>query len=167
MFSTKPKIGTPTFRTSSRLFWRPRGHGPAVWTRSPPPSWARVAHRPKALDIATQIPHSAGRAYVMGDRGNRHDETTQNELFKMCRIVRATLKAGAYGFSSSRTFLHKYDQLKYPRHFCHRLRNLHLGPGAGRSGPRRVPNDLQPHLLAPRDPLNTQSDNQEQTASAL
>ena len=73
-----------------------------------------LARRPKALDIATQIPHSAVRAYVMGERGIQHDETTPDDLFEMCNIVREALKAGAYGFSTSRTFLHKYDQRKYP-----------------------------------------------------
>jgi N-acyl-D-aspartate/D-glutamate deacylase len=70
--------------------------------------------RPKALNIATQIPHAALRAYVMGERGIHHDETTPDDLFEMCNIVREALKAGAYGLSTSRTFLHKYDQRKYP-----------------------------------------------------
>jgi N-acyl-D-amino-acid deacylase len=54
-----------------------------------------LARRPKALDIATQIPHSAVRAYVMGERGIQHDETTPDDLFEMCAIVREALKAGA------------------------------------------------------------------------
>ena len=73
-----------------------------------------LARRPKALDIATQIPHSAVRAYVMGERGIHHDESSPDDLFEMCNIVREALKAGAYGFSTSRSFLHKYDARKYP-----------------------------------------------------
>ncbi|MGE8200666.1 MAG: N-acyl-D-amino-acid deacylase family protein [Variovorax sp.] len=70
--------------------------------------------RPKALDIGAQIPHAALRAYVMGDRGIDHDEATPDDLDQMCELVRQGMEAGALGFSTSRTFLHKYDERKYP-----------------------------------------------------
>ncbi|MCG7328684.1 amidohydrolase family protein [Achromobacter sp. ACRQX] len=70
--------------------------------------------RPKALDIGAQIPHSAVRAYVMGDRAIHHDEASPADLLAMREVVRAALQAGAVGFSTSRTFLHKYDERKYP-----------------------------------------------------
>ena len=70
--------------------------------------------RPKALDIGAQIPHSAVRAYVMGDRGIHHDEASPKDLQAMRQIVREAMQAGAVGFSTSRTFLHKYDERKYP-----------------------------------------------------
>ncbi|MDM9559650.1 N-acyl-D-amino-acid deacylase family protein [Bordetella petrii] len=70
--------------------------------------------RPKALDIGAQIPHSALRAYVMGDRGVHHDEASPQDLQEMRRIMREALLAGAVGFSTSRSFLHKYDERKYP-----------------------------------------------------
>ncbi|KAA0892598.1 amidohydrolase family protein [Pusillimonas sp. ANT_WB101] len=70
--------------------------------------------RPKALDIGAQIPHSAVRAYVMGDRAIHHDEASPADLREMREIVREGLLAGAVGFSTGRTFLHKYDGRKYP-----------------------------------------------------
>ncbi|MCS6763276.1 MAG: amidohydrolase family protein [Candidatus Protistobacter heckmanni] len=71
--------------------------------------------KPKVLDIGGQIPHSAVRAYVMGERGVHHDEATPADLEAMREIVRQGMQAGAaVGFSTSRTFLHKYDQRKYP-----------------------------------------------------
>lgn len=70
--------------------------------------------RPKALDIGAQIPHSAVRAYVMGDRGIHHDEASPKDLQAMRQLVREAMQAGAVGFSTSRTFLHKYDERKYP-----------------------------------------------------
>ncbi len=70
--------------------------------------------RPKALDIGAQIPHSAVRAYVMEDRAIHHDEASPADLLAMREIVREALKAGAMGFSTGRTFLHKYDERKYP-----------------------------------------------------
>lgn len=69
---------------------------------------------PKALDIGAQVPHSAVRAYVMGDRAIHHDEASPTDLLAMREVVREALEAGAVGFSTARTFLHKYDQRKYP-----------------------------------------------------
>lgn len=69
---------------------------------------------PKALDIGAQIPHSALRTYVMGERGVHHDEATPVDIQQMCALVRDGLLAGAMGFSTSRTFIHKYEGRKYP-----------------------------------------------------
>jgi N-acyl-D-aspartate/D-glutamate deacylase len=73
-----------------------------------------LARRPRALDIGAQIPHSALRAYVMGDRAIHHDEASPQDLLDMRQLVREALDAGAMGFSTSKTFLHKYDERKYP-----------------------------------------------------
>lgn len=67
-----------------------------------------------ALDVGAQIPHSAVRAYVMGDRGIHHDEANPKDIAAMREIVRLGMQAGAMGFSTSRTFIHKYDERKYP-----------------------------------------------------
>jgi N-acyl-D-amino-acid deacylase len=61
---------------------------------------------PRVLDIATQVPHCAVRAYVMGERANEAN-ATQQEVADMCRIVAEGLRAGALGFSTSRTSIHK------------------------------------------------------------
>ncbi len=64
--------------------------------------------QPRAIDIATQVPHGAVRAYVMGERCNTNDDLpTADEIAAMADIVRDGIKAGALGFSSSRTLLHK------------------------------------------------------------
>lgn len=64
--------------------------------------------KPRAIDVATQVPHGAVRAYVMGKRCNTDDDLpTEAELAEMARIVREGISAGALGFSSSRTFLHR------------------------------------------------------------
>ncbi len=63
---------------------------------------------PRAIDIAAQVPHAAVRAYVMGERCNSNDDLpTEDEIAAMAAIVRDGIKAGAVGFSSSRTLLHK------------------------------------------------------------
>ena len=62
---------------------------------------------PRAVDVAAQIPHGAVRAYVMGERGAKNEKATPEEARAMAELVREALRAGALGFSSSRTILHR------------------------------------------------------------
>ena len=62
---------------------------------------------PKAIDIGTQVPHGAVRAYVMGDRGARNEDANPEDIQEMAAIVKEGLEAGALGFSTSRTLAHK------------------------------------------------------------
>lgn len=73
-----------------------------------------LARKPRALDVGAQIPHSALRTYVMGERGITHDEATPEDIAQMVQLVREGLTAGALGFSTTRTLIHKYQQRKYP-----------------------------------------------------
>ncbi len=66
-----------------------------------------LAKRRRTIDVATHVPHGAVRAYVMGDRGARNEAPTEHEIAQMSAIVEDGLKAGALGFSTSRTVLHK------------------------------------------------------------
>ncbi|MFO1014791.1 MAG: D-aminoacylase [Caulobacteraceae bacterium] len=61
----------------------------------------------RVIDIAAQVPHGAVRAYVMGERGARNEEATPEDIAQMSRIVGDSMKAGALGFSTSRTILHR------------------------------------------------------------
>jgi len=63
--------------------------------------------REYTLDVGTQIPHSALRNYVMGDRALHHEDATADDLAAMCKIVEDGLRAGALGFSTSRTIGHR------------------------------------------------------------
>ncbi len=63
---------------------------------------------PHSIDIGAQMPHSALRVYVMGDRGRDHDEVaTDEEIAEMRRLTREALDAGALGFTTSRTINHR------------------------------------------------------------
>ena len=60
---------------------------------------------PRTMDIGGQLPHAAVRAYVLGERAHEYD-VTADEIAEMAAITREALDAGAFGFSTSRTFLH-------------------------------------------------------------
>jgi N-acyl-D-amino-acid deacylase len=62
---------------------------------------------PKALDVGTQVPHGAVRAHVMGERGARNEPATHADIEAMAALVRDGIRAGALGFSTSRTLAHR------------------------------------------------------------
>ena len=61
----------------------------------------------RALDIGTQVPHGAVRAYVMGERGAKNQPATKEDIAAMAAIVKEGIAAGALGFSMSRTIVHR------------------------------------------------------------
>ncbi len=63
--------------------------------------------RTYALDIAAQVPHGSVRAYVMGERGATDAAASEDERNAMANIVGEAVQAGAVGFSTSRTILHR------------------------------------------------------------
>ena len=63
---------------------------------------------PKGVHVGGMVGHAAVRYYVMGDRA--HDEgavPTAEELAAMAGLVRDARRAGAVGFSTSRTLRHR------------------------------------------------------------
>jgi N-acyl-D-aspartate/D-glutamate deacylase len=62
---------------------------------------------PRSVDVATHVPHGAVRAYVLGDREMPGAVPTEDDIAKMSAIVEDGIRAGALGFSTSRTILHK------------------------------------------------------------
>ncbi len=63
---------------------------------------------PHVIDIGAQMPHSALRVYVMGDRGRDHEAAaTEEEIAEMRRLTEEALEAGAMGFTTSRTINHR------------------------------------------------------------
>lgn len=69
---------------------------------------------PHLFDIGAQVPHCALRFYAMGDRGADHAETpTNDEIAAMGEHLEAALRAGALGFSTSRTIKHRAKDGRY------------------------------------------------------
>ena len=66
-----------------------------------------VERMPRAIDVGAQVPHGAVRAYVMGERGARNEKASPEDIVAMAKVVKEGLEAGALGFSTSRTILHR------------------------------------------------------------
>lgn len=59
------------------------------------------------VDFATQVPHGPVRIFVMGERGARREPATKSDMEKMTRLVKEGIEAGALGFSTARTLVHR------------------------------------------------------------
>jgi N-acyl-D-amino-acid deacylase len=60
-----------------------------------------------AIDFGTQLPHSALRLQVMRERAMNHEDATPEDVAEMRRLAESAARAGAMGFSTSRTIFHR------------------------------------------------------------
>ncbi len=65
-----------------------------------------LAQLPRTMDVGALIAHGAVRAYVMGERGANNEEATAQDIAQMAALVKEAIRAGAVGFSTSRTMIH-------------------------------------------------------------
>ena len=90
---------------------------------------------PRTVDVGTHVPHGAVRAYVMGERGANNEAPTETDIAQMSKIVEEGLRAGALGFSTSRTILHKsVDGVLVPGTTATKEELLGIGRAMGRAG---------------------------------
>ena len=77
------------------------------WSWTTFPEYLDAVDRlPKGINYAAYMGHSALRTYVMGERAFT-DEATEQDLQRMKREVRDAIRAGAIGFTTSRTRNHQ------------------------------------------------------------
>ena len=59
------------------------------------------------IDFCALLPHAPMRVYVMGDRALNLEDANQEDIQRMREITADAVRAGAFGFSTSRTIAHK------------------------------------------------------------
>jgi N-acyl-D-amino-acid deacylase len=89
----------------------------------------------RAVDVGVQVPHGSVRAYVMGERGAHNEAATPEDIEKMAAVVRDGIKAGALGFTTSRTMLHRAKNKELvPGTFASEDELLGIGRALGQAG---------------------------------
>jgi N-acyl-D-aspartate/D-glutamate deacylase len=63
--------------------------------------------KPHSIDFAVQVTHDPLRVYVMGDRAVCNEHATDVDIAAMRRLTREALEAGAIGFSTGRSDVHR------------------------------------------------------------
>ncbi len=63
--------------------------------------------KPRDIDIAALVPHGPVRVFVMGERGVKREAANAEDIAEMQKLVSEALTAGAVGFSTSRTLVHR------------------------------------------------------------
>lgn len=63
--------------------------------------------KPHTLDYALQVPHDALRVYALGERAFSGSVATDDDIATMRALVTEALDAGAAGFSTGRTDIHR------------------------------------------------------------
>jgi N-acyl-D-amino-acid deacylase len=94
-----------------------------------------LERRPRAIDICAQAAHLPTRVYVMGDRAIRREPATPDDIAEMRTLTVEALRAGAFGFTTSRTDSHKTpDGELVPSRDADDLELLGIGAALGVTG---------------------------------
>ena len=94
-----------------------------------------LARLPRTIDVAAQIAHHPLRVYVMGERAIAREHATAEDIEAMARLTEEALKAGAIGFTTSRTDQHKTlagDLV--PGRYAEHEELIAIGKAMGRAG---------------------------------
>jgi len=90
---------------------------------------------PRTIDIGAQVAHHPLRVYAMGERAIKREMATAEDIELMARLTEEALKAGAVGFTTSRTDQHKTlagDLV--PGRYAEHEELIAIGKAMGRAG---------------------------------
>ena len=89
----------------------------------------------KGVNVGGMVGHCAVRIHAMGKRSLDETPASEEDVRKMCDVVDEAIGAGALGFSTSRTFLHKVPDGRYvPGTFADPSELLAIGRVLGSHG---------------------------------
>jgi N-acyl-D-aspartate/D-glutamate deacylase len=94
-----------------------------------------LSRLPRTIDIAAQVAHHPLRVYVMGERALAREHATAEDVEAMARLTEEALRAGAVGFTTSRTDQHKTlagDLV--PGRYAEHEELIAIGKAMGRAG---------------------------------
>ncbi len=77
------------------------------WNWESFPEYMDAIDFPHAIDFAVQVVHDPLRVYVMGDRAVFNEAATDDDIIEMQRLTREAMQAGAVGFSTGRSDVHR------------------------------------------------------------
>src|SRR3954449_1169182 len=94
-----------------------------------------LARLPRTIDVAAQVPHHPLRVYVMGERGINREAATPDDIALMRHLTEEAVRAGAFGFTTSRTYSHKTKTGELvPGHGAEELELTGIGRALGDAG---------------------------------
>jgi N-acyl-D-aspartate/D-glutamate deacylase len=94
-----------------------------------------LSRLPRTIDIAAQVAHHPLRVYVMGERALAREHAKAEDIEAMAGLAEEALRAGAVGFTTSRTDQHKTlagDLV--PGRYAEHEELIAIGKAMGRAG---------------------------------
>lgn len=96
---------------------------------------ATIERMPKGVNVGGMVGHCAVRYHAMGERSLDEAPATSEDIRKMKLLVEEAMEAGALGFSTSRTFMHRVpDGRPVPGTYAQPEELLAIGEVMGKVG---------------------------------
>ncbi len=94
-----------------------------------------LARLPRTIDVAAQIAHHPLRVFVMGQRAIDREMATGDDISQMAALTEEAMRAGAFGFTTSRTDQHKTPAGELvPGRYAEHEELIAIGRALGRAG---------------------------------
>jgi N-acyl-D-amino-acid deacylase len=94
-----------------------------------------LSRLPRTIDVGAQVAHHPLRVYVMGERAINRERASADDIAEMAKLTEEALRAGAFGFTTSRTDQHKTPSGELvPGRYAEEEELLAIGRALGRAG---------------------------------